>query len=153
MRPLSTPNYERLKRIVKKILTILMWATAIVQMVGTAHAQTADSQASAIETVLGSYVRAVKASDVSAVLNLYTKDAVVMVPGSSAAVGIDQIETTYRSIFRARSIDGVIKIAEIQVLSPTWAFARSNSSGTMRLSSTGTEISFASQELFILEKS
>ena len=43
-------------------------------------------------------------------------------------------------------------IVEVKVIAPTWAFARTNSLGTVTINATGNKTSEGNQELFVLQK-
>src|SRR5207244_114801 len=85
----------------------------------------------AITAVLNSYEQALNARDVQGVVKLYTDDAVVLPPNAPSAVGIDAVRATYTGIFQAIHINLTFEIAEVKVVSPEWAFLRSNSNGTV----------------------
>jgi uncharacterized protein (TIGR02246 family) len=105
-----------------------------------------------IEQVLKSYEQSLNASDVKGILKLYTDDAVFMVPGSPSAVGIQAVEDAYVATFQAIRINLTFQIAELQLLSPEWAFLRSNSTGQVTIVANGAVIPSANQELFLLRK-
>jgi uncharacterized protein (TIGR02246 family) len=106
----------------------------------------------AITAVLESYERALAASDVEGVVNLYTRDAVVLPPNAPSAVGIDAVRATYTGIFQAIDIDLSFEVAEVKVVSPDWAFVRSASQGTITILATGAQIPSSNHELFVLHK-
>jgi uncharacterized protein (TIGR02246 family) len=105
-----------------------------------------------IAQVLKSYEQALNASDVNAILKLYTEDAVLMLPGIPSAVGIQAVEQAYVGTFQAIRINLTFQIAEVQVLSPEWAFLRSTSTGQVTILANGAVIPAATQELFLLRK-
>src|SRR5438552_9347155 len=61
-------------------------------------------QRAEIEEVLKSYERALNASDVGGVVQLYTDDAVLLAPEASSAVGIKAVQDAYTAIFQAIGI-------------------------------------------------
>ena len=115
-----------------------------------AGAQTAD--ADLVRALLKTYERVLNASDVAGVLELYTDDGVFMAPNNASAVGIDQVEAAYTAVFEAIHLNVTFDIVEVEVIAPTWAFARTNSSGTTRINATGEQVSEGNQELFVLQK-
>jgi len=110
-------------------------------------------QRAAIKGVLKSYERALNASDVEGVVQLFTDDAVVLAPNAPSAVGIDAVRATYTGIFQAIDIDLTFEIAEVNVVSPRWAFLRSTSHGTVTNLANGAQSPGKAQELFVLQKS
>jgi uncharacterized protein (TIGR02246 family) len=110
-------------------------------------------QRAAITGVLKSYEQALNASDVEGVARLYTDDAVLLGPGAPSAVGIDAVRAAYTGIFQTIDIDLTFKIAEVNIVSPNWAFLRSTSNGVVTILANGTQIPSRNQELFVLHKS
>jgi uncharacterized protein (TIGR02246 family) len=111
------------------------------------------AQRAAIKGVLKSYQRALNASDVDGVVQLFTDDAVVLAPNAPSAVGIDAVRAAYTGIFGAIDLDLTFKIAEVNVVSRHWAFLRSTSQGTVKVLANGAQIPSSNQELFVLHKS
>ena len=106
-----------------------------------------------IEGVLKSYERSLNASDVAGVVQLYTDDAVLLAPEAPSAVGIEAVRNAYTGIFQAIAINITFEIAEVKLLSPEWAFLRSNSKGVVKILANGAQVPGGSQELFVLHKS
>jgi uncharacterized protein (TIGR02246 family) len=115
-------------------------------------AYAADSDKAEIEAVLRSYERVLNASDVDGVLKLYTEDGVFMAQHNPSAVGIKQVEAAYTAVFQAIDLDVEFEIVEIEVIADDWAFARTNSSGTITINATGDNFNEGNQELFVLKK-
>ncbi len=111
-----------------------------------------DSDKAQIEATLEDYERVLNASDVDGILALYTEDGVFMAPNNPSAVGIQQVEAAYTGAFRAIDLNVVFDIVEIEVISDDWAFARTNSAGTITINATGDKIPESNQELFVLQK-
>jgi|SRR2546425_7524206 len=110
-------------------------------------------QRAEIEEVLKSYERALNASDVGGVVQLYTDDAVLLAPEASSAVGIKAVQGAYTAIFQAIGINITFEIAEVKLLSPEWAFLRSNSTGVIKILANSAQIPGSNHELFVLRKS
>jgi uncharacterized protein (TIGR02246 family) len=108
-------------------------------------------QRAAITDVLDRYEQALNASDVDGVVRLFTDDA-VLAPNAPSAVGTDAVRATYTGIFGAIDIDLSFEVAEVKVVSPTWAFLRSSSHGTVTNLANGAKVPGRSQELFVLHK-
>lgn len=115
-------------------------------------AQATESAQTRIHAVLDAYEQALNASDVSAVLKLYTRDGVFMAQHNRPAVGIDAVKAAYQAVFKAIDLDIKFDIREIDVIADDWAFARTNSAGTTTINATGDKVSEGNQELFLLRK-
>ena len=106
-----------------------------------------------IEAVLNAYQAALNAADTSAVLLLYEPDGVFMQPYARSAIGKDAIRRTYDADFASFRLQVNFQLAELQFMSPDWAFVRTNSAGTNTVSASGKQSAEANQELFIFHKS
>jgi uncharacterized protein (TIGR02246 family) len=104
----------------------------------------------AITSVLSAYEAALNASDSEAIRRLYTEDVVLMRPFRPSVVG--KAAMRQPSAEGARKINIKFTIAEIVEMAPDWAFARTNSAGTITLNATGQTSPEANQELFIFRK-
>jgi uncharacterized protein (TIGR02246 family) len=109
-------------------------------------------QCDEIKEVLKSYERSLNTSDVAGVLQVYTNDAVLLAPEAPSAVGIDAVRDAYTGIFQAISLSLTFEIAEVKLLSPEWAFLRSNSTGVVNILANGAQVPGSNQELFLLHK-
>lgn len=136
-------------RVLRNILT----ATTLTSLLplGAVAADNADTQA--IRRQLQRYEKALNASDTEAVMELYTTDAVFMPQHSSPAVGRDAVRAAYDGVFKAIKLDIKFAVDEVEPLSSAWAYARTRSSGMVKVLGTqappGAE---ANQELFLLRK-
>jgi uncharacterized protein (TIGR02246 family) len=106
----------------------------------------------AIKNTMSSYEAALNASSTDAAMELYTEDAVFMVPSNPSAVGKVAVRQAYDAVFKAITLKVKFTIAELVVMAPQWAFVRTNSAGTQKINATGATIVEANQELFILRK-
>ena len=102
----------------------------------------------AIGNVMSSY-----ASNTDAVMPLYAEDGVFMAPNNQSAVGKAAVRRAYDAVFKAIMLKVKFTIAELVVISPQWAFVRTNSAGTQKVNATGATSAEANQELFIFKKS
>jgi len=143
-----------------KTYLVLAIAGLSLQLVSAAQAQSPQQLPSyqfearaGIEGVLKSYERSLNASDVAGVVQLYTDDAVLLAPEAPSAVGIEAVRNAYTGIFQAIAINITFEIAEVKLLSPEWAFLRSNSKGVVKILANGAQVPGGSQELFVLHKS
>ena len=130
------------------LLPMLTVATSLLMSGSAASAGDAD----AIRTLLKGYETALNASDTDGVMKLYADDGVFMAQHNDSAVGRVQVEAAYDAVFEAIDLNVVFDVAEIEVIASDWAFARSNSSGTITLNATGDEIAESNQELFLLRR-
>ncbi len=129
--------------------TIAM-AVLILGPLSVAHASDLDT--ARIEAALKGYERVLNASDVAGVVKLYTKDGVFMSPNNPSAVGIHQVEAAYTGAFQAIDLNVNFDIVEVEVIAADWAFARTNSTGTITINATGDKFAEGNQELFVLQK-
>jgi uncharacterized protein (TIGR02246 family) len=106
----------------------------------------------AIRSVMSSYEEALNHSDTAAVMPLYTEDGVFMPPNSHSAVGKAAVRQAYDAVFKATTLHVKFTIAEVVVMSPEWAFVRTNSAGTNKINAIGATNPEGNQELFIFNK-
>ena len=105
-----------------------------------------------VRGVLSAYETALNASDSVAVMPLYAEDGVFMAPYSPSAVGAAEVRKAYKATFKAITLNVKFHVVEVVQMSPDWAFARTNSAGTVTIHATGTKSTEANQELFIFRK-
>jgi uncharacterized protein (TIGR02246 family) len=106
----------------------------------------------AVADVLKKYQDALNASDTDAVMPLYTEDGVFMPPYSQSAIGAAAVRQAYHAVFKAIKLSVKFNLAEVVEIGPDWAFARTNSAGTVTIHATGAKSAEANQELFIFRK-
>ena len=111
-----------------------------------------NAEEKAIATVLSKYEDALNGSDTAAVMNLYAPDGVFMPQHFPSSVGSDAVRKAYDGVFGAITLTVKFAIAEIKQVAPDWAFARTNSVGTVKVSATGQSSPEANQELFVFQK-
>jgi len=107
---------------------------------------------SAIRRVMSSYEEALNASSTADVLPLYTKDGVFMPPYNRSAVGKAAVHKAYDAVFEAITLNVKFTIAELVLMSPEWAFVRTNSAGTNKINESFAVSPEGNQELFIFNK-
>ena len=129
-----------------------MMIAGVLAFGAVAAASNVNSDEERIQAVLEAYEQKLNASDVAGVVGLYAKDGVFMPQHSPSAVGIDAIEAAYQGAFRAIDLDVEFEIVEIEVVADDWAFARTNSAGTVTINATGDKIAEGNQELFVFQK-
>jgi uncharacterized protein (TIGR02246 family) len=113
--------------------------------------QSSDDKA-AITAVMAEYNDALNASSVEQSLALYAEDGVFMPPFSGSAVGKAAVREAYAKVFETITLHVKFTIAEIVLMSPTWAFVRTNSAGTNKVNATGKVSAEGNQELFVFRK-
>ncbi len=106
----------------------------------------------AIRDVLSRYERALNAADTDAVMPLYTVDGVFMPAFSPPAVGASEIRQAYDAVFKAIRLSVKFDVIEIVPVAPGWAFARTNSAGSVTINATGATNAEGNQELFVFHK-
>src|SRR5712672_410063 len=106
----------------------------------------------AITSVLVAYEAALNASDTDAVRRLYADDVVLMRPFRPSEVGKAAVRQPSVAGPRVSKLNIKFTIAEIVEMAPDWAFARTNSAGTITVTATGATSPEANQELFIFRK-
>jgi uncharacterized protein (TIGR02246 family) len=106
----------------------------------------------AIRSAMSAYEDALNASSTAAVMPLYTQDGVFMPPNSHSAVGKAAVRQAYEAVFKAITLSVKFSIAELVVMSPEWAFVRTNSAGTNKINASGAVSPEGNQELFIFRK-
>ncbi len=128
---------------------------------GTAHGKVllvmgADDEASkaesAVKALLAAYNDALNGSKTEAVMPLYMTDGIFMPPFSQSAIGHAAIREAYDAVFETRTFEVKFRLAELVVLSPEWAFARTNSAGHTTNPKTGVQSSEGNQELFLFKR-
>lgn len=112
----------------------------------------AEGPESAIRKTLAAYNDALNGGTTAAVLPLYTEDGVFMAPFSDSSIGVEALASAYDKVFEELAFRVKFAIDEIAVISSTFAYVRTHSSGTTTHASTGRTTSEANQELFVLRK-
>jgi uncharacterized protein (TIGR02246 family) len=112
-----------------------------------------DGQRARIADVIRRYQVALNANDLAGVVQLFTNDAVLLPPNAPTAVGSNAVRDAYAGIFQAIDLDLTFSLAEVQVVSPEWAFLRSTSNGTITVRANGAQVQSSNHELFVLHKS
>jgi uncharacterized protein (TIGR02246 family) len=137
---------------IKSIRAAAALLAAVVIMIPMAGAATNASVDAAIRAVLSTYQDALNASSTAAAMPLYTDDGVFMPPYSQSAVGKTQLKEAYDAVFKAITLHVKFTVREVVIMSPEWAFARTNSAGTNKINATGAMSAEGNQELFIFKK-
>ena len=106
----------------------------------------------AIHALLTKYEAALNASNTEAVLPLYAEDGVFMPQHSPSAIGLTAVRQAYDAVFKSITLDVKFRIEEIVEIAPDWAFARTNSAGTVTINALGVKNPEANQELFLFKR-
>ena len=133
-----------------RLIQTLAAAILVFGSLSGAHAAASDQEN--IHALLKAYEQVLNASDVNGVLKLYTEDGVFMSPNNPSAVGIHQVEAAYTGAFQAIDLNVEFDVVEVEVISDDWAFARTNSTGTITINATGDKFAEGNQELFVFQK-
>jgi uncharacterized protein (TIGR02246 family) len=106
----------------------------------------------AINSMLQRYEQALNDADTASVMQLYAKDGVFMPPNSPSSVGTEAVRQAYEGVFAAIRLTVNFVVQEVRQVAAEWAFARTNSAGTVLIHATGETSPEANQELFVLQK-
>ncbi len=136
----------------KKIVASALAAGAALALSLTASAAERTGDEAAIEHALRAYELALNAEDTDAVIKLYAPDGVFMPPNSPSSVGAAAVRSAYVNVFNAIKLAVRFDIVEIVQVAPDWAFARTNSAGTVTVKASSQTSPEANQELFVLQK-
>jgi uncharacterized protein (TIGR02246 family) len=136
-----------MNRLAKQTVGVILLAATI----GVAQAGAA-SDVEAITAVLNTYEQVLNASDLDGVMRLYAEDGVFMPQHSPSAVGRDAVRQAYENVFDMIKLEIEFDIIEVERIAPGWAFARTNSAGTVTILADGARLTEANQELFIFRK-
>lgn len=112
----------------------------------------AESDVEDLQGLLSTYEAALNASDTPTIVSLYTPNGVFMPQHSPSQVGVSAVRAAYEHVFDAIKLNIEFHIEEIVQVSPEWAFARTNSVGTVTVLAAGITAPEANQELFIFHK-
>jgi uncharacterized protein (TIGR02246 family) len=105
-----------------------------------------------IASVLSKYEEALNRSDTAAVMGLYASDGVFMPQHFPSSIGANEVREAYDDVFRTITLTVKFAIAEVKQVGPDWAFARTNSAGTVKVYATGQTSPEANQKLFVFQK-
>jgi uncharacterized protein (TIGR02246 family) len=125
----------------------LSLATVLVALTGTAHAQAAAE----FQKILDSYSRALDANDVETLVGLYTPNGVFMREDMAAVVGRDALRASYKNVFATLKVALGFKVQEAEQ-SGDLGWARSVSTGKVKVLATGAETSETYNQLVVFRK-
>jgi uncharacterized protein (TIGR02246 family) len=114
-------------------------------------AAAATDDASAVRAVIEAYGDSLRRNDIDALAGLFTADAAVMAGGFPTAVGRARITDTYAAALASADMDYTYEFDQVEVTGDT-AVARTSSSGTTTLRSSGETSAGRYRELFVLRR-
>jgi uncharacterized protein (TIGR02246 family) len=137
----------------RSTLTVAVFLASVGSMIPAPGKATAspDDEA-AIKSVISKYQDALNASSTDQAVLLYVDDGVFMRPEIQSAVGKTQLHEAYDKGFKAITPHIKFTIHEIILMSPEWAFVRTDSAGTNKINTTGAISAEATKDLFIFRK-
>jgi uncharacterized protein (TIGR02246 family) len=106
----------------------------------------------AIEATIFAYFRALNDANIEAILDLYSKDPVMLPFLQPAVLGTDAVRANYESTFQLIRFEMQTTIQELVETSPEWAYVRTDTSGIFTPTRTGEGAPAAFHELFLLRK-
>jgi uncharacterized protein (TIGR02246 family) len=106
----------------------------------------------AIEATIFGYFQALNEANIDAIVDLYSKDPVMLPFLQPAVLGIDAVRANYESTFQLIRFEVQPTIQEVVEMSPEWAYVRTDTSGTFTPTRTGEGAQTAFHELFLLRK-
>jgi uncharacterized protein (TIGR02246 family) len=106
----------------------------------------------AIASVLAQYEQALNQSSTESVMKLYAPDGVFMPQHSPSSIGAEAVRNAYDNVFNTITLKVKFSVIEVRQLAPEWAFARTNSAGTVTVHANGQSGPEANQELFVFQK-
>ena len=139
-------NPLRTKRIAYTVASAVLCALAT-----PCSSATTDTDRGEIQTVLDRYEKALNASDVDAVVELYADDGVFMPSSAPTAVGIEGVRGAYGYVFTLIKLNVAFTVEEI-VVDGSIAFARTGSKGTVTVLADGATGPEENRELFVFQK-
>lgn len=136
-----------------KNFTKLLYRTVVLLPLSTTPSFAQEMIDQTLTAPIMAYEAAMNASDLKAVMALYTVDAVFMPQNSPPATGKLAVTTAYKGLFSALDLDIKFAFDETQRLSENWAFVRTRSSGTIKLiQQNNAVIPNDNQEMFMLNR-
>jgi len=130
---------------------ILAIALAMLFLAISCQKQDTEADIAAINEVYSQSTLAVSTGDAELYLSIFTEDAVVMPPGSPAAIGKEQIRPVIEGLFGLFDLELTYTVDEVEVPGD-WAFARSSFQYSMTPKEGGETTTSAGKELDIFKR-
>src|SRR5471032_1499308 len=105
----------------------------------------------AIGATILAYFQALNDANIDAILDLYSKDPVMLPFLQPAVVGTDAVRANYEGTFQLIRFEVQTTIQELVEMSPEWAYVRTDTSGTFTPTRTGEGAPAVFHELFLLQ--
>ena len=106
----------------------------------------------AIEETIFAYFQALNDASIDAILDLYSKDPVMLPFLQPAVVGTDAVRENYEGTFQLIRFEVQTTIQELVEMSPEWAYVRTDTTGTFTPTRTCEGAPAVFHELFLLRK-
>ena len=110
-------------------------------------------EAAATEATISKYFIALNHGDVAAALQFYADNPVLLPFLQPTTVGIEAVRQNYKDTFKHVRFQMHTTIQELVVMSPDWAYVRSDSAGLFTPTKSGKSTTATFHELFLLRKS
>lgn len=111
------------------------------------------SEESNIKEVLLRYGDGLNKASVEQCVGLYASDGVCMPQHQPSSQGTEALKKTYTGFFNMLQFKVEFNIIEVNIVTPEWAFARTESHGTTTLvQGNGQKNNESNQELFVMQK-
>lgn len=107
----------------------------------------------ALTAPIRAYEAAVNASNIDGVMAVYTDDAVFMPQNNPPIQGKGAVKAAYEELFTVLDLDIDFTFDEARMISDEWAFVRTRSGGTIKLTQkNNATVPNTNQELFLLRR-
>lgn len=134
---------------IQKVLTAIMFTLVTVSIFSGCSKNNDKAAVEEIKGVIKKYGVAANASDLEAVLELYSSNPVFIPQNVRALVGRDAVRAGYAKLFHNLKLDIRFDIHEVEQ-SGDLAWVRTSSQGIQRLLSTKADLPEGNNEIFIL---
>jgi len=128
------------------IISILAFSV-LASGLGLAHADTNNEK---VQSLISQYETALNRSNVSAILDLYSKTPTFMPQYAPAQVGRTAVEKAYENVFNTIKLNIKFTTYEIEILGDT-AWARTSSAGKTKIIANDIVVDEGNNELFIFK--
>jgi uncharacterized protein (TIGR02246 family) len=126
----------------------VLLASVLCLPVSAADGQEAKVQ---LEQLLSTYQQRLAASDIDAVLDIYSTDPVFIRNMHHPAVGRPAVRKAYEWVFATLKLNGHFNVHEAEVLDDT-AWVRTTSTGRFTVIASGAQGDVANSELFVFKR-
>jgi len=106
----------------------------------------------AIEATIFAYFQALNDANIDAILDLYSREPVMLPFLQPAVIGTDAVRANYEGTFQLIRFEMQTTIQELVEMSPEWAYVRTDTSGIFTPTRSGEGAPATFHELFLLQK-